>query len=143
MPWACADYATRNRNNSLPGRLYNQFLYLYISLPPQWCNNVGLGMDELDVLLAMRTTLNALKTCFMPVRYVHSLNWIASENMFLCKSNVNQLLFFPTFSNFRIYKCFHVNQTTFLITYFSYVLTLFAIKLSVFFSLLFFFLHLS
>jgi hypothetical protein len=75
------------------------------------------------------------------VGILHKLN--ASENMFLCKSNVNQLLFFPTFSNFRIYKCFHVNQTRFLITYLSYVLILFAIKLSVFFFLLFLFLHLS
>ena len=57
-------------------------------------------------------------------------NWIASENMFLCKSNVNQLLIFPTFSNFRIYQFFHENQTRFLITYFSYVLILFAVKLS-------------
>ena len=29
MPWTCADYATSNRNNPLPGWLYNQCLYLY------------------------------------------------------------------------------------------------------------------
>ena len=57
----------------------------------------------------------------------------------LCKSNVNKLLIFPTFSNFRIYQFFHVNQTRFLITYFSYVVTLFVIKLYVSFFYYFFY----
>ena len=32
MPWACADDATStsNRNNPLPGWLYNQCVYLYL-----------------------------------------------------------------------------------------------------------------
>ena len=34
MPWACADYATSNRNNPLPGWLYYQFVYLYIVTTP-------------------------------------------------------------------------------------------------------------
>jgi len=37
---------------------------------PGKTGHIGLGMDELDVLLTMRTNLNALKT-FMQVRYIH------------------------------------------------------------------------
>jgi hypothetical protein len=58
--------------------------------------------------------------------------------MFLCKSSklLNYLIFLRSI---RVLKCFHVNQTQFLITYFSYVLILFAVKLSQFTFFTFFF----
>lgn len=60
------------RHKALVFRKHRDFFYidLYDNRPGK-TGDIGLGMDELNVLLTMRTNLNALKTCFMQVRYIH------------------------------------------------------------------------
>ena len=78
------EFRTRfGRHKALVFRKHRDFSYidLYDNRPLKICH-IGLGMDELDVLLTMRTNLNALKTG-------------------LCRCLIGS----------RVKICFYVNQT--------------------------------